>query len=94
MARVVEPDLATLQADIHQLRADFAKMTADMRGAAGNGIYAVGEKAQESAETAWNEVKRQAGQLSQEIYERPFALVLATFAAGVILGVMVNSRRN
>lgn len=93
MAREIEPDIATLQADIQQLRADFAKMTTHMRDAAGNGINSVSERTQLSAEKAWDEVKRQAGQLSHEIEERPLTSALASFAAGVVLGMLLNSRR-
>ena len=50
MAAPSEPDIATLQADIQQLRADFAKMATTMRDVAGSGIVKVGDKAQASAE--------------------------------------------
>jgi len=63
MAAPSEPDIATLQADIQQLRADFAKMATTMRDVAGSGIVKVGDKAQASAEKAWVEVKRQAQQV-------------------------------
>jgi|SRR5580704_9193894 ElaB/YqjD/DUF883 family membrane-anchored ribosome-binding protein len=93
MAASLQPDLATLQADLQQLRADFAKITNDMRGYAGNGMAQAGGKAQESAEKMWGEVKRQAQQVGQEIEERPFASALAAFSTGLLLGMLLNSRR-
>ncbi|HYM73620.1 MAG TPA: hypothetical protein VET89_11605 [Stellaceae bacterium] len=93
MADSVQPDLATLQADIAQLRADFAKITADMRDYAASGVARAGGQAQVSAEKMWDEVKRQAQTVSQEIEERPLVSALAAFASGLVLGMLVNSRR-
>jgi ElaB/YqjD/DUF883 family membrane-anchored ribosome-binding protein len=93
MAASMETDLATLQADIQQLRADFAKMTTDMRNAAANGYSQASGKAQESAEKMWGEVRRQAQNVGQEIEERPFASALASFATGLLLGMLLNTRR-
>lgn len=89
----MENDLATLQADIAQLRADFAKMTTDMRDIASNGYAQASGKAQESAEKVWGEVRRQAQSVTQEIEERPFASALASFATGLVLGMLLNARR-
>jgi ElaB/YqjD/DUF883 family membrane-anchored ribosome-binding protein len=93
MAAPSEPDIATLQADIQQLRADFAKMATTMRDVAGSGIVKVGDKAQASAEKAWVEVKRQAQQVGHEIEERPFASALTAFGTGLILGLLLSVRR-
>ena len=93
MAASTEPDLATLQADIQQLRADFAKMTTDMRHVAGNGMAQAKDQAQDSAEKIWGEVRRQVQTVGQEIEERPFASALAAFSTGLFLGMLLNSRR-
>jgi ElaB/YqjD/DUF883 family membrane-anchored ribosome-binding protein len=93
MAAPSEPDIATLQADIQQLRADFAKMATTMRDVAGSGIVKAGDKAQASAEKAWVEVKRQAQQVGHEIEERPFASALTAFGTGLILGLLLSVRR-
>jgi ElaB/YqjD/DUF883 family membrane-anchored ribosome-binding protein len=93
MAASMETDLATLQADIQQLRADFAKMTSDMRNMAANGYSQASGKAQESAEKMWGEVRRQAESVGHEIEERPFASALASFATGLLLGMLLNTRR-
>jgi ElaB/YqjD/DUF883 family membrane-anchored ribosome-binding protein len=93
MAASKETDLATLQADIQQLRADFAKMTTDMRNMASTGYTQASDKAQESAEKIWDEVRRQAQSMTQEIEERPFASALVSFATGLVLGMLLNARR-
>ncbi len=93
MAASMETDLATLQADIQQLRTDFAKMTTDMRNMASTGYTQASDKAQESAEKVWGEVRRQAQNVTQEIEERPFASALASFATGLVLGMLLNARR-
>lgn len=88
-----EPDLATIQADIQQLRDDFTKMSADMRAYAGNGLSSAGEQAQVSAEKMWGEIKRQATQVGHEIEERPLASAIAAFSTGLILGMILNARK-
>jgi ElaB/YqjD/DUF883 family membrane-anchored ribosome-binding protein len=88
-----QPDLATIQADIQQLRDDFTKISADMRAYAGNGLSSAGEQAQVSAEKVWNEIKRQAQQVGNEIEERPLASAIAAFSTGLILGMILNGRR-
>ena len=93
MAASTETDLATLQADIKQLRDDFAKMTTDVGVLASNGYTQASGKAQVSAEKLWGEVRRQAQNVTQEIEERPFASALASFATGLMLGLLLNTRR-
>jgi ElaB/YqjD/DUF883 family membrane-anchored ribosome-binding protein len=92
-ASIEKNDMATLQADIAQLRADFAKMTTDMRSIATNRVSEASGKAQESAEKVWDEVRRQAQGVTKEIEERPIASALASFATGLVLGMLLNSRR-
>jgi ElaB/YqjD/DUF883 family membrane-anchored ribosome-binding protein len=93
MPALKEPDLDTLQADIAQLRADFAKMATDIGNIASNSVHQASGKAQESAEKMWGEVRRQAENVSQEIEERPFASALVAFSTGLILGMLMSSRR-
>ena len=93
MAASMDNDLATLQADIQQLRTDFSKMTTDMRTIASNRVSEAGGAAQQSAEKVWDEVRRQAQNVTQEIEERPFASALVSFASGLLLGMLLNGRR-
>ncbi|HVH81788.1 MAG TPA: hypothetical protein VM782_20465 [Stellaceae bacterium] len=93
MAASMENDLATLQQDIQQLRADFSKMTTDIRNIASSGYSQATGIAQESADKMWGEVRRQAENVTQEIEERPFASALVAFATGLVLGMLLNGRR-
>lgn len=93
MATPDQPDTATLQADIQTLRGDFTKLAADLREIAGSGISRAQTQAQDSADRVWGEVKRQAQQVTNEIEERPLASALAAFAAGLVIGMLLNSRR-
>jgi ElaB/YqjD/DUF883 family membrane-anchored ribosome-binding protein len=93
MATPKESDLETLQADMAQLRADFAKMATDIGNIASNSVQQASGKAQESAEKMWSEVRRKAENVGQEIEERPFTSALVAFSTGVILGLLMSSRR-
>jgi ElaB/YqjD/DUF883 family membrane-anchored ribosome-binding protein len=64
-----------------------------MRSYAGNGVSQATGRAQESAEKVWGEVRRQAKQVGQEIEDRPFASALAAFGTGLVLGMLLNTRR-
>jgi len=93
MAASIENDLATLQADMQKLRTDFSRITTDMRDIASSRMTQAAGKAQESAEKMWGEVRRQAQTVGQEIEDRPFASALAAFSTGLLLGMLLNSRR-
>lgn len=93
MAESMDTDFAALQADMQQLRADFTKMTTDVRNLANSGYAQASGMAQESAEKVWGEVRRQAQNVTQEIEERPFASALVAFSTGLILGMLLNGRR-
>jgi hypothetical protein len=82
MANQPNTDIATLQTEIEQLRADFAKLAAG-----------VGQPMLPPAENIWTEVQRQAGSLGREIEERPIAAALTAFGAGILLGHLLNARR-
>jgi len=83
------PDVAVLQAEIKQLRTDFAKLAETMHDiAAGDG-----QQLQASTEKVWTEVKRHAGNVGREIEEKPIASALTAFGAGILLGLLLNRRR-
>jgi tryptophan synthase alpha subunit len=94
MANETDTDIAVLQTDIKQLRADFAKIAGTMRDIASNGVAGAGEQVQASAQKAWSDVKRQAHNVGREIEERPIAAALGAFATGVILGLFLTGRRS
>ena len=86
-------DITALQTDIKQLRADFAKIAGTIRDLATNSVTEAGQQAQLSTEKAWTEVKRQAGNVTREIEDRPVASALTAFCAGMLLGLLLNGRR-
>lgn len=87
------PDIAALQTEIKQLQADFAKIAGTIRDIASNSVTGAGQQVQASSEKVWTEVKRQAGNVSREIEDRPLASALSAFCAGVFLGLLLNGRR-
>jgi ElaB/YqjD/DUF883 family membrane-anchored ribosome-binding protein len=93
MADQLNTDVAALQAEINQLRADFAKIAATMREIASNSVAGAGQQVQASTDKVWTEVKRQADSVSREIEERPIAAALTAFSAGVLLGLFLNRHR-
>jgi ElaB/YqjD/DUF883 family membrane-anchored ribosome-binding protein len=86
-------DIAALQTEIKQLRADFAKIAGTMRDLASNSVAAAGQQAQASTEKIWTEVKRQADSVTREIEERPIAAALTAFGSGILLGLLLNRPR-
>jgi len=93
MADQLNTDIAALQSEIKQLRADFAKIAGTMRDLANNSVAAAGQQAQVSTEKVWTEVKRQADSVTREIEERPIAAALTAFGSGILLGLLLNRHR-
>ena len=92
MVNQATPDIAALRTEIKQLQADLARIDGTMREIAGHEVTGEGQQAQASAEKIWTEVKRQAGNLSQEIEGNPIASALAAFGAGSLLGRLLHRR--
>ncbi len=93
MADQPNTDIAALQSEIKQLRADFAKIAGTMREIASNSVVGAGQQAQASTEKVWTEVKRQADSVTREIEERPIAAALTAFGSGILLGLLLNRHR-
>jgi ElaB/YqjD/DUF883 family membrane-anchored ribosome-binding protein len=91
MADQANIEIAALQTEIKQLRANFAKLTKKMSEISGNGLAGT-RQTQASAETVWGEVQRQAGSLGREIEERPIAAALTALGAGLLLGRLLSPR--
>ena len=94
MADQTNTDIAALQTEIKQLRVDFAKIAGTMRDIANNGVAGAGQRVQASTDKIWTEVKRQTGNASRGIEDRPVAAALAAFGAGVLLGLLHTRRRD
>jgi ElaB/YqjD/DUF883 family membrane-anchored ribosome-binding protein len=90
MADQPSADIAALQAEIKQLRADFAQIAGTIRDLASDSVAAAGQQAQAQTEKVWTEVKRQADCVSREIEEKPIAAALTAFGSGILLGLYLN----
>jgi ElaB/YqjD/DUF883 family membrane-anchored ribosome-binding protein len=93
MADQPNTDIAALQTEIKQLRADFAQIAGTIRDLASSSVAVAGQQAQASTEKVWTEVKRQVDSVSREIEEQPLAAALTAFGAGVLLGLLLNRHR-
>jgi ElaB/YqjD/DUF883 family membrane-anchored ribosome-binding protein len=93
MASATETDIQALQEQLQQLRSDFAALSATLKDLARHGLGEAAQRASAPGERAWAEVKRQADAVTQEIEEKPIASALTAFGIGLVLGVLVNSRR-
>jgi len=93
MADEPTADIAELQTEIKQLRADFAKIAGTMREIASNRVAGAGQQVQDSTDKVWAEVKRQAENVSREIEERPVVSAVTAFGAGILLGLLLNRHR-
>jgi ElaB/YqjD/DUF883 family membrane-anchored ribosome-binding protein len=94
MADQANTDIAALQTEIKQLRADFAKMAGTMSEIAGDGVAGAVRQGEVSADKVWTELKRQADSVSREIEQRPVAAALTAFGAGALLGLLLNRHRS
>jgi ElaB/YqjD/DUF883 family membrane-anchored ribosome-binding protein len=91
MATQTDDDLAALQAEIQQLRADFIKIAGRIGDASRNGL-AEAMDAEVSAEKVWTEIKRHAESVGRGIEERPIAAAFAAFGVGTLLGLLLSRR--
>ena len=94
MADEPNADIAALQTEITQLRADFARMAGTMSEIAGDGLAGAGEQGEASTDKLWTEVKRQADSMTREIEQRPVVAALTAFGAGALLGLLLNRHRS
>ncbi len=93
MTTGTEAEIKTLQADIKELRADFASLTETLRDMVRHGGAEAAAKARESGEKLWNETKKRAGGVAEEIEENPVTAAVAAFSIGIILGMIFSNRR-
>ncbi len=88
-----EADLESLQAELKQLRTDFAKLNETMRDLVRHGSAEAVSRARESGEKLWGEAKRHASTVTGEIEEKPITAAITAFGLGVVLGMLFSSRR-
>jgi len=93
MTTGTEADIKTLQAEIKELRADFASLTETLRDMVRHGGAEAAAKARESGEKLWNEAKKRASGVTGEIEENPVTAAVTAFSLGIVLGVIFSNRR-
>jgi ElaB/YqjD/DUF883 family membrane-anchored ribosome-binding protein len=93
MASATEGDVHALQEQLQQLRTDFAAISGTLKDLARHGFNEAAQRATVPGERAWSEMRRHAATVSREIEEKPIASALTAFGVGLLLGLIVNSRR-
>jgi ElaB/YqjD/DUF883 family membrane-anchored ribosome-binding protein len=96
MADQTNHDIAALQTEIKQLRADFAKIAGTIHHAViapGNGEADAMEVTAASTERAWTEIKQHAQNVGRSIEERPIAAAIVAFGTGAFVGLLLSRRR-
>jgi len=88
-----EADIKALQDEIKELRADLASMTQTLRDLVRHGSAEAAAKARESGEKLWDEAKKRASGLTEEIEEKPVTAAVTAFSIGVLLGMIFSGRR-
>jgi ElaB/YqjD/DUF883 family membrane-anchored ribosome-binding protein len=88
MANATEADVAGLQEQLQQLRADFAALSETLKELARYGISEATQRATAPGEKVCAEVKHHAETLSQEIEEKPIASAFVALGIGFVLGVL------
>ena len=92
MATATDSDIQALQADLKQLRTDFASPTETLRDLVRNSGAEAAAKARDTGERVWNEAKRHVNTVRQEIEEKPLTSAVAAFGIGVVLGLLFSRR--
>ena len=97
MTASTDADIKALQAEIKDLRADFASLTETLRDIVKHGGAEAAAKAREGGEKLWGEAKKRAGGLAEgiaeEIEEKPVTAAVTAFSVGIILGMIFSGRR-
>lgn len=93
MTTGTDADIKALQAEIKELRADFAKVTETLRDLVRHGGAEAGAKARESGEKLWDEARKHVLGVTHEIEEKPMTAAVTAFGIGVVLGMLFCGRR-
>lgn len=88
-----DADVQALQAEMAQLRADFAKVTETLKQIAAARSAAFLGDAKGTADRLTAEMQRHARTVGDTVEERPYTAALASFGIGLILGMLFSGRR-
>jgi ElaB/YqjD/DUF883 family membrane-anchored ribosome-binding protein len=93
MTTGTDANVQALQAEMAQLRADFAKVTDTLKQIAANrGAEFIGD-AKDTADRFTAEMQRHARTVTDTVEERPYAAAITSFGIGLILGMLFSGRR-
>ncbi len=89
-----ETDVKALSDELKQLRAEFARLGQLLESTARNAGSEAAQAARATGEKAWNEVKRNADELTQRIEAKPVSAAAWAFGIGVVLGLLFGGRHS
>jgi ElaB/YqjD/DUF883 family membrane-anchored ribosome-binding protein len=89
-----ETDVKALSDELKLLRAEFAKLGQLLESTARNAGSEAAQAARATGERAWNEVKRNADELTQRIEAKPVTAAATAFGVGVVLGLLFGGRHS
>jgi len=93
VATETKADIQTLQAEIKQLRADFAGITETLRDVVRHGSGEAATRAREAGERVWQTAKDDFHYVTHGIEEKPVASAAIAFGVGIVLGMLFSGRR-
>ena len=89
----VEADISTLRSDFAELKADIAAIAQTVQSLAKHGKAEAVARAQESGKEIEDRLRQLASEATAHIENKPVASAVTTFSIGLLLGVLLSSRR-
>src|SRR5436190_20543286 len=86
-------DIESLRAEFKNLRDDFAKIGDILKDVARNRGAEAADRIRSTAERGWSEARSTAQNVLEEMEERPLGTAMIVFAAGMLFGLLLGSRR-
>ena len=88
-----DADIQSLRAEFRKLRDDFAKIGDILKDVARNRGAEAADRIRTTAERGWSEARSTAQNVLEEMEERPVGTAMVVFAAGMLFGLLLGSRR-
>ena len=88
-----DADIQSLRAEFRKLRDDFAKIGDILKDVARNRGAEAADRIRSTAERGWTEARSTAQNVLEEMEERPVGTAMVVFAAGMLFGLLLGSRR-
>jgi len=93
MTETIDTDIKTLRAEFAELRADVAAVAQTVQNLARHSKAEALARAQESGKEIEETFRRLASDATHRIEEKPVASAVTSFSIGLLLGVLLSSRR-